>query len=121
MLHGQFVPRGSPRLVSTRQVRAGLGVSQERLARACHVSARTVERWEKNEELPSSREKLRCLDTLNQIGDLGEAVFGREAFLRFMKLPQPIFQGLTPWEVIERGEADQVLRVLAAEHEGLGF
>lgn len=110
-----------PRLVSTCQVRAGLGVSQERLARACHVSARTVERWEKSEGLPSSGEKLRCLDTLNQIGELGEAVFGREAFLRFMEHPHPVFDGLTPWDLIERGEADRVLSALAAEHEGLGF
>jgi len=121
MLHGQISLARRPHLVSTRQVRAGLGVSQERLARACHVSVRTVERWEKNEELPSSDEKLRCLDTLNQIGELGEAVFGREVFLRFMKLPHPIFDGLTPWEMIERGEADRVLSALAAEHEGLGF
>ena len=53
--------------------------------------------------------------------DLGETVFGKETFLRFMKLPHPIFDGRTPWEVIERGEAERVLGVLAAEYEGLGF
>lgn len=112
---------GRPQSFSTRQIRAGLGVSQERLARACNVSSRTVERWERNGELPASSERIQCLEKLNQITELGEATFGKTAFLKFMKLPHPIFNGLTPWEVIERGEADRVLGVLAAEHEGLGF
>ena len=107
--------------VSTRHIRAGLGISQERLARACGVSSRTVERWEKNDELPSSSERLLCLEKLQQITELGETVFGKEAFLQFMKLPQPIFDGLTPWEVVERGESDRLLSVLAAEYEGIGF
>ena len=106
---------------STRRIRGELGVSQERLARACNVSSRTVERWEKNDTLPSSSEEIRCLERLDQIAELGETVFGKETFLRFMKLPHPIFDGRTPWEVIERGEAERVLGVLAAEYEGLGF
>ena len=112
---------GRNQAISTRRIRGELGVSQERLARACNVSSRTVERWEKNDTLPSSNEEIRCLERLAQIAELGETVFGKETFLRFMKLPHPIFDGRTPWEVIERGEADRVLSVLAAEYEGLGF
>lgn len=115
-----LLARGRPGF-SIRQIRTRLGVSQERLARACNVSARTVERWEKNDELPSSSEGILCLEKLDQLTDLGETVFGKEAFRQFMKLPQPIFNGHTPWEMIEHGEVDRVLGVLASEYEGLGF
>jgi DNA-binding transcriptional regulator YiaG len=109
------------RVPSIRQVRERLGVSQERLARALDVTSRTVERWEKIGELPSSPAGIRRLETLAAVAQLGEIVFGTEAFRRFLGLPHPIFGNRTPWELIERGDVEHVYGVLAAEHEGLGF
>jgi transcriptional regulator with XRE-family HTH domain len=112
---------GYDRELSTRQVRERLGVSQERLAHVLSVTSRTVERWEKIDELPSTPDRIRRLKTLAAIAELGEIVFGKEAFRRFLKLPQPVFGARTPWETIERGDAEHVYGVLAAEYEGLGF
>jgi DNA-binding XRE family transcriptional regulator len=118
--HPPLITRPGQEL-STRQVRSRLGISQERLARVLDVSSRTIERWEKRDEIPSNKKAIERLGKLSQIAELGEIDFGRDAFQRFMKLPQPIFDGLTTWEMIERGEADRVLSVLSAEYEGIGF
>jgi hypothetical protein len=71
--------------------------------------------------LPSSANEASDLELFRAIVELGEIVFGAESFCRFLMLPHPIFNGKTPSEVIERGDAAQVYRVLAAEYEGIGF
>jgi hypothetical protein len=38
-----------------------------------------------------------------------------------MSAPLAEFDGLTPLQLIERGEADRVLAALAADYEGAGY
>ena len=51
---------------------------------------------------------------------LGRAVYGPEGFRRFLRTPLPEFEGRTPLELLELGEAERVLAAMATDNEGLG-
>lgn len=107
--------------LAPRQIRDGLGLSREHLARALDVSTRTIERWEERGEVPGHREHRERLAQLEEIVDLGQVVYGPETFRKFLTLPMPAFEGRTAIQFIERGEAERVLQALAADYEGQGF
>lgn len=110
----------SPTSRSPRRLRERLGLSRERMARLIDYSAKSVERWEERESEPTSGWMRARLAKIEQIADLGLTVYTPEGFQRFLTTPLPEFSGLTPFHLIEIGQADRVLAALAADHEGLG-
>jgi transcriptional regulator with XRE-family HTH domain len=114
------VPTIEGRLAPQR-IRAGLGISRERMARLLDVSTRTVERWEERSAPPTNHVGRERLAKLRQILDLGEMVYGPDVFPRFLTLPMPLFGGRTALQLIEQGEANRVYGALAADYEGQGF
>jgi transcriptional regulator with XRE-family HTH domain len=107
--------------VQPRDLRDAFRLSRERLARLIGVSAKTVERWEARPTQPARGETRARMAQLREIADLGAAVYSRERLGDFMSAPLAEFDGLTPLQLIERGEADRVLAALAADYEGAGY
>ena len=100
------------------RVRAGLGVSRERMGRLLDVAAKTVDRWEKGGALPASERQRQELARLAEIADLGRLVFTEEGFRRFLVTPLPALGGRSALAAVEAGEADRVLGLLAGLYEG---
>lgn len=107
--------------VQPRDLRAAFRLSRERLARLLGVSTKTVERWEARPTQPARDETRARMAQLREIAELGGIVYGREALGDFMAAPLAEFGGLTPLQLIERGEAERVLAALAADYEGAGY
>jgi DNA-binding XRE family transcriptional regulator len=105
-------------VLDVAEVRAGLGVSRERMARLLDVAARTVDRWEKRGALPASERQRQELARLAEIAALGRVVFTEEGFGRFLVTPLPALGGRSALAAIEAGEADRVLGLLAGLYEG---
>lgn len=111
-------PLNAPQAVSTRRIRAALGISRERMGRLLDVSAKTIERWEESDRLPTSAAAAMRLAKLQEIVDLGLIVYTPAGFVLFMSTPFPAFGGLTALQLIERGDAETVMGALAADYEG---
>ena len=101
-------------------LREQLHLSRERMARLMDVSAKTIERWEAREALPSNRRSRERLARIQEITELGHAVYSPPGLERFLTTPLPVFDGATALQMIEIGQADRVLSALAADYEGLG-
>ena len=113
--------RARARSLAPRAVREDLGLSRERMARLLDVSTRTVERWEERGELPA-RDAVRArLAELREVADLGRVVYGGDPFRAFLTVPLPAFEGRSALQVMEAGQADRVLGVLASLYEGQGL
>ena len=108
-------------LVDVQQLRAGLQVSRECFARMLDVSAKTIERWEKQHEQPSHPYQKARLAQIKEIADLGLIVYTPEGFHLFLTTPMPVFDGQTGIQMIESGRGHKVLSALAADYEGLGY
>ena len=108
----------APSAVSVHRVRVALAISRERMARLLDVTAKTVARLEESDRLPAQPAVATRLAQLQEIVDLGLAVFTPDGFARFVSTPFPAFHSLTALQLIERGEAEQVFGALASLHEG---
>jgi transcriptional regulator with XRE-family HTH domain len=106
--------------LSARQIRQDLNLSRERMGRLLDVSAKTIERWEDKDALPTGRAQRERLAKMQEIVHLGTTVYRREGLQRFLATPQPEFDGYTALQLIELGHEDKVLAALAADYEGLG-
>lgn len=104
--------------VSVRGVREALGISRERMGRLLDLTSKTVARLEEGERLPTGAAALTRLALIREVVDLGLVVFTPGGFARFMASPAPAFRGLTPLQLVERGEVEHVFGALAALYEG---
>lgn len=107
--------------IGPRDLREAFRLSRERLARLIGVSAKTVERWEARPTQPARDETRARMAQLREIAELGATVYTRERLGDFMVAPLAEAGGLTPLQLIERGEADRVLAALASDYEGAGY
>lgn len=107
--------RGPIRIAALRH---DLGISRERMARLLDVSAKTVQRWEEHDQLPTNRWILQVVVELQNIADLGLIVFTPEGFSLLMRQPQPVFGHKSGLQMIEEGHADDVFAELAGAYEG---
>ena len=102
------LPKGS--LATVAEVRAKMGLSQVEYGRVSGYSLRSVAGWEGGKPLSEpARQKLietdrlrAALSGLLPAGELGE----------WMRTPNPAFEGQSPIQVIERGEADRLWRMV---------
>lgn len=113
--------RTAPQGAHPRELRRLLNLSRERMARLLDVSAKTIERWEQRDERPSSTQVRQRLAQLQEIAQLGHIVYTPEGFSMFLTTPFPTFDGRTALQMIELGQAEQVLGALAEDYEGIGF
>lgn len=104
-----------------KELRRDLDLSRERMARLVDVSSKTVERWEEQKAFPASSRVRVQLAQIQEMRDLGLTVYTHEGFREFLKTPLLSFKGRTPLQLVEQGEIDQVIAVLASDYEGLGY
>lgn len=102
------LPKGF--LATVAEVRAKMGLSQLEYGRVTGYSLRSVAGWEGGKPLSEpARQKLIETDRLRvalsgllPAGELGE----------WMRTPNPAFEGQSPIQVIENGEADRLWRMI---------
>lgn len=107
--------------ISVAQLRKDLGISRERMARLLDVSARTIQRWEEHDQLPSNRWVMQVLIDVQKIVDLGLEVFEPRGVHLIMTTPQPGFGDKSGLELVEAGRSEEVFGSFAGDYEGLGF
>lgn len=107
--------------ISPRRLREDLNLSRERMGRLLDVSAKTIERWEGQDRVSQGRLVRERLATLQEVVDLGLTVYTREGLREFLTTPLPVFDGRSALQLVELGEGEWVLAVLAADYEGLGY
>lgn len=104
-----------------RKIRTDLGFNTDLMGLVVETASRTVVRWEKtgvpDEAPPQTYGRIAKLVELVQ---LGQAVYGRDGFKRFLKTPLPAFGGKAAYQLMLLGETDRVLAELAADYEGGG-
>ncbi|HLU37076.1 MAG TPA: helix-turn-helix domain-containing protein [Thermomicrobiales bacterium] len=104
--------------LSVRALRETLGISRERMGRLLDVSARTIQRWEDNDQLPSNRWVRAVLVDLDKILELGKEVFTPEGLQVVMTEPQPAFDGKSGLEMMEAGKSSVLYGEFAGAYEG---
>ncbi len=108
--------------LDVRALRDRLGLSRERMGRLFGVTGKTIERWEVRPGLPTGDPgRIQRLAAVQEIAALGTAIYTREGFIDFLRLPMPVFGGLPALQLLERGDSEPVLAALGADYEGIGY
>ena len=105
----------SARLVA--EVRAGLGVTREFFARLTGFSVRAIGDWEAGR--PISEAGLRRVKEMGRLRDALAEGLRAEFIGRWLETPCEALGGLKPVEVLERGEADRLWRVVLLIGSGM--
>ncbi|ELR98413.1 helix-turn-helix domain-containing protein [Gloeocapsa sp. PCC 73106] len=111
----------SNKKLSPVEIRKGLGLSQERLSRLLGVSSKSINRWETDNTLPKDSAVLKRLAKLKEIRDLGLMVYTPEGLKEFLFTPLPIFAGQCALDLLQLGDYEPIVSVLASDLEGIGF
>jgi DNA-binding transcriptional regulator YiaG len=101
-------PKG--KVVKVGDVRRLLGVSQDELARITGYSIRAIAGWEAGKQL-SEAARQKVVETERLRSALAEIVPSDELG-EWMRTPNPAFESQSPIQVIERGEADRIWRMI---------
>lgn len=107
-----------PQTLSVAELRETLGISRERMGRLLDVSARTIQRWEDQNQLPANRWVRDVLVELDRVVSLGKEVFTPEGLQIVMTRPQPVFKNRSGLDLIEAGEGETVFGEFAGAYEG---
>jgi hypothetical protein len=109
--HFRFSHRGVKDYAGLLQhYRATCNLAQPIMVRLTGFSPRSVAKWSQG-ETPSPKQEValvemdRLLDGLSRV--MEPAQVGR-----WLKVPNPAFDGSTPLQVVERGETDRIWRML---------
>ena len=116
--HSTAAPIASPTEldVDVRQLAQTYHLSSETVSRVTGASPRTVAYWNSGTRPQrSSAQKVREVARLfDALSDLIEA----KAIGPWLQRPNPQFDGSTPLQVIERGEADRIWRMIWQLRDG---
>jgi transcriptional regulator with XRE-family HTH domain len=96
--------------VDPARIRRELGVTRKDFARLTGYSERSIAAWEGG-EAPSSK-GLQRLNEVKRLRDALANVIKPEHIADWLKTPNDAFHGLKPLEVIERGEADRIWKMI---------
>jgi DNA-binding transcriptional regulator YiaG len=96
--------------LSVKDLTTRYGISHDTLTRITGFSLRAVSNWSQGSK-PSSSTARRLTET-NRLFTALENLVSPEAIGPWLKDPNPAFDGSTPLQVIERGEADRIWRMV---------
>ena len=102
------LPKGNG--VKIIEIRNRLGFSQDELSRITGYSVRAIAGWEAGKSL-SEAARQKVVETERLRAALAELVPANELG-EWMRESNPAFEGQTPIQVIERGEADRIWRMI---------
>lgn len=103
--------------VQVQDVRSLLGFSQVELSRITGYSVRAIADWESGKKL-SAAARQKVVETERLRAALAQIVPAAELG-EWMRSPNPAFEGQTPIQVIERGEADRLWRMIIQIDSGV--
>jgi hypothetical protein len=98
-------------------VRFGLGVTRELFARLTGFSVRAITGWEAGR--PISEAGLRRIKEMRRLRDALAEGMRAEFIAQWLETPCQGLGGLKPVEVLERGEADRLWRVVLLIGSGM--
>jgi len=101
---------------AVRDITDRFGVRQETLSRMTGFSQRAVAEWAKGKE-PSAPAKKVFIEMDRLLDRLARLMQPRDVG-RWLKEPNPAFDGSTPVQVIERGQMDRIWRMLYYAESG---
>lgn len=104
-----------------KDIRQEMGLSREKMGYIMSVSAKTIENWERRDQLPANEEKRNRLAAVGEVTHLGLLVYGTEGLPVFLQTPLHSLGNHSPLQEIMAGRVERVVEVLASEYEGLGF
>lgn len=104
-----------------KEIRREMGLSREKMGYIMSVSAKTIENWERRDQLPADEVKRNRLAALAEMVQLGLLVYDVKGLSIFLQTPLRSLGNQTPLQEIMAGHVERVIEVLAAEYEGLGF
>lgn len=91
-------------------VRARFGLTRKVFARLSGLSERTLATWEQGGSIGGTAR--RAVTAAERLLDELAAVIRKPALPAWLDTPNPGFGGLKPLEVVERGEADRIWRMI---------
>jgi DNA-binding transcriptional regulator YiaG len=106
----------APPPAGVRSLREELGLSQKVFARFCNCSERAVAAWEAGKPLGAT-----IRQRMIEVRRLQEALAGimKATYIgEWLQTPNPVFDGLKPLEVIERGQTDRIWRMVHVLESG---
>lgn len=106
--------------LSLKDIRQEMGLSREKMGYIMSVSAKTIENWERQDQLPADEEKRNRLAAIGELAHLGLLVYGAEGLPVFLQTPLRSLGHHTPLQEVMAGRVERVVEVLASEYEGLG-
>jgi transcriptional regulator with XRE-family HTH domain len=109
------LPKGT--VVNVSEVRNLLGISQDELARMTGYSIRAIADWEAGKKL-SAAARQKVVETERLRAELAQIVPPVELG-EWLRTPNPAFEGQSPIQVIERGEADRIWRMIIQIESGV--
>ena len=112
---GQASGPSSARFVS--EVRSGLGVTRELFSRLTGFSVRAIAGWEAGR--PVGEPALRRIKEMRRLHAALAEGLREESIPRWLETPCDGLGGLKPVEVLERGEADRLWRVVLLIGSGM--
>lgn len=95
---------------SVRDVRKKLGMTRKAFSRLTGYSERTIANWESGQPLGGTR--LQRIAEIQRLQKALARVIRAEYIGEWLQRPNQGFAGLKPLEVIERGEADRIWRMI---------
>ena len=99
-------------------IHQSVGLSYTEVASALGVDRRTLLRYRKKQNIPSSRARA-GLEKMREIRFLLQAIFTSEEGAReWLYSSVPLLQGRRPIDLLRGGELDRVLSVLAGHYSG---
>jgi DNA-binding transcriptional regulator YiaG len=101
---------------AVRELTDRFGVRQETLSRMTGFSPRAVAEWASGKE-PSAPARKVFVEMDRLLDGLARLMQPREVG-RWLKEPNPAFEGSTPVQVIERGQMDRIWRMLYYAESG---
>jgi transcriptional regulator with XRE-family HTH domain len=104
-----------------QDVRREMGLSREKMGYVMSVSAKTIENWERRNQLPADEEKRARLAAIEELVRLGLLVYGETGLPIFLRTPLRSLGNHTPLQEMMAGRIERVIEILASEYEGLGF
>ncbi len=111
-----ILPRNVSRAGAVKELAAKFGLRQEALSRMTGFSLRAVAEWVGGKE-PSAPAKRAFCEMDRLLDALARLMEPREVG-KWLKEPNPAFDGSTPMQVIERGQADRIWRMLYSIESG---
>jgi DNA-binding transcriptional regulator YiaG len=104
------------RKAAVREITDHFGLRQETLSRMTGFSPRAVAEWAQGKE-PSAPAK-RAFNEMDRLLDALARLMRPKEVGKWLKEPNPAFDGSTPVQVIERGQMDRIWRMLYYAESG---